>query len=184
MICVIIEALTREDHNSEEKLATISEERWTKTSERSDTLKIVLKEKHAFYRQISYSIWETCFQIPALPFTNCIALYKLWQISFWGAAARSLFAVQGLILVAKSRGYSLVLVCGLLIAVASHCSGFSECRAQAVGYMGFSSCDTWLSYPTTVWNLGVGVEPVSLALAGRYLTTGPLGKSYSKFLKF
>lgn len=95
MICVIIEALTREDRNSEEKLATISEDRLTKTSERSDTLKIVLKEKHEFYRQISYSIWEACFQIPALPFTNCTALYKLRQIPFWGAAARSLLLCKG-----------------------------------------------------------------------------------------
>ena len=142
MICVIIEALTREDNNSEEKLATISEDRWTKTSERSDTLKIVLKEKHEFYRQISYSIWEACFQIPALPFTNCTALYKLWQFLFGElqlgpcccARASSSCQEQGL-----PSSY------GLWV---SHCSGSSGCRAQAVGCMGFS-CDTWLSYPTT-----------------------------------
>ena len=26
---------------------------------------------------------------------------------------------------------------------ASHCSGFSCCRAQALGHTGFSSCSTW-----------------------------------------
>ena len=35
-------------------------------------------------------------------------------------------------------GYSLVAVQELLVAVA-----FSHCRAQALGYVGFSSCSTW-----------------------------------------
>ena len=36
-----------------------------------------------------------------------------------------------------SRGYS---SCGMQ---ASHCGGFSCCRAQALGHVGFSNCDTW-----------------------------------------
>ena len=36
------------------------------------------------------------------------------------------------------RGYSLS--CG---AQAPHCSGFSCCRAQALGHRGFSSCGSW-----------------------------------------
>ena len=41
-------------------------------------------------------------------------------------------AAHGLSLVATSRDYSLAVVGGLLIAVASHCSGFSCHRAQAL----------------------------------------------------
>ena len=34
-----------------------------------------------------------------------------------------------------------------------------------------------LSYPHGIWNLpGPGLEPVLPTLAGRFLTTGPLGK--------
>ena len=44
--------------------------------------------------------------------------------------------VCGLSLVVESRAYSLVVVW------ASHCSGFSCCRAQALGAMGFSTCNT------------------------------------------
>ena len=39
---------------------------------------------------------------------------------------------------AVNGGYSLVVVQELLVAVA-----FSHCRAQALGYVGFSSCSTW-----------------------------------------
>ena len=31
----------------------------------------------------------------------------------------------------------------LFIAQASHCGGFSCCRAQALGHVGFSSCSVW-----------------------------------------
>ena len=42
--------------------------------------------------------------------------------------------------------------------------------------MGFSSCGTWA--PGGMWNLPrPGIEPMSPALAGRFLTTEPLGKS-------
>ena len=50
------------------------------------------------------------------------------------------------------RGLSLVAASG---ARASHCRGFSCCRARA---------------------LGPGIEPVSPALAGRFPPTAPLGK--------
>ena len=59
---------------------------------------------------------------------------------------------------------------GLLSATlvqASHCSGFS-CWAQARGSVGFSS-----------WDIpGPGMQPMSPALAGRFLTTGPPRKFF------
>ena len=49
---------------------------------------------------------------------------------------------------------------------ASHCSGFSCCRAQAVGRMGsVVRMRAWL--PCCMWNLpGSGIKPVSPASAG------------------
>jgi len=42
---------------------------------------------------------------------------------------------------------------------------------------GFSSCGSWTSLPLSMLGLpGPGMEPVSPALAGRLLTTGPPGK--------
>ena len=43
---------------------------------------------------------------------------------------------------------------------------------------GFSSCGMWAYLPAGMWDLpGQGIEPVSLALAGGFFTTRPLGKS-------
>ena len=61
---------------------------------------------------------------------------------------------------------------------ASHCGGFSCCGAQAQGHTGFSSCGTQAHLPHGIWNLpGPGIKPMSLALAGKFLTPGPPGKS-------
>ena len=41
-----------------------------------------------------------------------------------------------------------------------------------------SSCSVGASLPCSMWDLpGPGIKPVSPALAGRFLTTGPPGKS-------
>ena len=74
-------------------------------------------------------------------------------------------------------------------ARASHCSGLSCCRARALGVRDFSSCgslalECGLSSCGTrallllgTWDLpGPGLEPVSPALAGGFLTTAPPGK--------
>ena len=74
------------------------------------------------------------------------------------------------------------LCCG---ARASHCSGFSCCGVWALGMLasvvvarGLSSCGTQAQLLCGMWDLpGPGIEPVSLALAGRFLTTAPPGKS-------
>ena len=97
---------------------------------------------------------------------------------------------MGFSLVVVSRGYSPVAVRGLLIG-----SGFSCCGAPALGTQGsvvivrgLSSCGWGLQSIGSVvvvhrlsssvaCLLGSGIEPMSPALAGRFLTTGPSGKS-------
>ena len=52
-------------------------------------------------------------------------------------AMQGLQCCVGSSLVAVSRGFSLVVTCGLLTVVAS------RCRAQGLGCSGFSCCSTW-----------------------------------------
>ena len=74
---------------------------------------------------------------------------------------------------------------------ASHCGGFSCCRAQVLGHLGFGSCgslalehrlkscDTWVQLLCGKWDLPAsGVELVSSAWAGRFFTTEPPEKPY------
>ena len=81
-------------------------------------------------------------------------------------------------------------------ARASHCSGFSRCGAQALGAWAsvvaarglsscgsralecrLSSCGARAQLLRGMWDLpGPGLEPVSPALAGGFLTTAPPGK--------
>ena len=78
----------------------------------------------------------------------------------------------------------------------SHCSGFSSCPAQALRCAGFSSCDlralecglsscgAGALLPRSMRNLPwPGMESVSPALTGGFLTIGPPGKSRSSSLK-
>ena len=80
---------------------------------------------------------------------------------------------------------------------ASHCRGFSCCRARALGAQAsvvvarglsscglralelrLSSCGTRAYLLHGMWDLpGPGLEPVSPALAGGFLTTTPPGKA-------
>ena len=61
---------------------------------------------------------------------------------------------------------------------ASHYGGFSCWGAGALGHAGFSSRSTCAQLHLGMWNLlEQRIEPMSPALAGRYLTTGPSGKS-------
>ena len=60
---------------------------------------------------------------------------------------------------------------------ASHCGGFSRCRAQTLKLQR-GSCGTRAQLLCDLWNLpGSGIKPVSPALRGRFSTTGPSGKS-------
>ena len=76
------------------------------------------------------------------------------------------------------------------VSQASHCGGFSCCRAQAVVLMGFSSCGSRApepglnncgsrdQLPCCMWDIPrPGIEPVSATLQGGFLITGPPGKT-------
>ena len=78
---------------------------------------------------------------------------------------------------------------------ASHCSDFSCCRAQSPGYSGFNSCGSWAlehrfnSCGIQTWLFHsmweppkTGIKPVSSALAGKFSTTEPPGKSQANKL--
>ena len=61
----------------------------------------------------------------------------------------------------------------------THCGGCSGCGAPALGWSGSSSGDSWAQLPCSTWDLlRPGIKPRSPALAGRFLTTGPPGKSH------
>ena len=84
-------------------------------------------------------------------------------------------AVRGLSLVAASRGYSSL-----------RCVGFSLqwlLLLQSTGSrrVGFSSCGAGVLLLCGMWDVpGPGIEPVSPALAGGFLTTVPPGKSQNE----
>ena len=110
----------------------------------------------------------------------------------------------GLSLVAASGGYSLLRCAGfslrwllLFRSTGTRCAGFSSCGARALGVRAsvvvarrlsscgsralehrLSSCDARAQLLCGMWDLpGPGLEPMSPALAGRFLTTVPPGKS-------
>ena len=75
------------------------------------------------------------------------------------------------------RGLLFVVVHGLLIAVASLCCGARALGAQASVVVARG--------PRGMWDLPrPGLEPVSPALAGGFLTTAPPGKPIVVFLNF
>ena len=82
-----------------------------------------------------------------------------------------------------------ILRCG---SRASHCGGFSCCRAHVLGArasvvvaLGLSSCGARAQLLHGMWDLpGPGLEPVPPALAGGFLTTVPAAKSLNLVFKF
>ena len=109
-------------------------------------------------------------------------------IYFFGCVGSSLLRAGFL----KLRRAGATLRCG---AWASHCGGFSCCGAQALGARAsvvvarrlraralerrLNSCDAQAYLLCSMWDLpGPGIEPMSPALAGRFLTTAPPGKSH------
>ena len=62
------------------------------------------------------------------------------------------------------------------LALAAH--RLRSCSSRDLGCAGFSSCGTWAYMLCSVWNLPrPGIEPMCPALAGRFLSTVPSGKS-------
>ena len=94
-------------------------------------------------------------------------------------------AARGLSLVAVSRGYSLLWCTGFLLqwllllrSTGSRRAGFSSCGSRALERR-LSSCGAWSYLLRGMWDLPEpGIEPVSPALAGRFLNTAPPGKPY------
>ena len=86
-----------------------------------------------------------------------------------------------------AQAFSLASARGLLSSCsgrASHCSGFSCCRAQALGYgasavaaRGLNSCGPQDWFFRGMWDLlGSGIELMSPALVGRFFTPEPPGR--------
>ena len=99
---------------------------------------------------------------------------KLIIIYFW--LSWVFIAIHRLSLVAVSMG--LLSSNGLW---AFHQGGFSCWRTWALGCVGFNSCVTWSYLPRGMRNLpGPGIKPVSPALAGGFLATGPPRKSQQR----
>ena len=66
---------------------------------------------------------------------------------------------------------------------ASHC-GASLGAEPGLGGVGFSACGLWAQLLCGMWNLPIPrFELLFPALTGRFLTTGPLGKSINKKYK-
>ena len=117
-------------------------------------------------------------------FFNYLFIYLF--IHFW---LRWVFiAARRLSLVAASRGYSSLRCAGfslrwllLLRSTGSRCTGFSSCGSRALEHR-LSSHGAWAQLLRGMWDLpGPGLEPVSPALAGGFLTTAPPGKSLEYF---
>ena len=83
-----------------------------------------------------------------------------------------------------NRGYSLLWCAGfslrwllLLRSTGSRRTGFSSCGSRGLECR-LSNCGTWAYLLRSMWDLPrPGLEPVSPALAGRFLTTAPPEKS-------
>ena len=79
-------------------------------------------------------------------------------------------------------GLSLIVVSGGYSSLECEVGAFSLRRLLLLWSIGsrvcrLSSCGVWTSCPGGMWNLPrAGIEPMSPALAGRFLTTGPPGK--------
>ena len=73
---------------------------------------------------------------------------------------------MGFSLVVQSGGYSLVVGCGLLMAV-----------AYLVAEYRLNSCDAQVSLLRGMWDLSEpGIEPISPGLTGRFSITEPPGR--------
>ena len=125
---------------------------------------------------------------------NTLFIYWLCWVFFFSSFSLFCFGsllLQGPSLVMVSRGYS------LLWCMDFSLRSFSCCRAGALGCVGFSSWGSWaLEHRLSscgartyllhgVWNLyRPGIEPMSPALAGGFLSTVPPGKSSGHTLEY
>ena len=112
----------------------------------------------------------------APPSENTCDLFLIFKRLIYLWLCWVFIAVRGLSLVIACRGFSLAAVCGLLIAVASHRSDFSVRSTNSRRAGSGLVVQTQLS--RGMWNLPrPGIKPMSPALVGGFLTTGPSGRS-------
>ena len=137
---------------------------------------------------LSFWIFFSDFSSKSDSFFSCVQFVVkpvhwilFFLIYFW---LRWVFiAARRLSLVAASGGYSLLQCVGfslrwllLLRSTGSRRVGFSS-RGSGALERGLSSCGAWTLLLRGMWDLpGPGLEPVSPALAGRFLTTAPPGR--------
>ena len=106
-------------------------------------------------------------------------------------AVLGLHSSHGLSLIAESRAYSLALVPGFSLwwLLLLQSMGSRACGLQQLWLLGCGRQDRqlwlWAQLLHSRWDLPrPGIEPMSPALAGRFLTAGPPGKSWSLLLIF
>ena len=111
-------------------------------------------------------------------------IYFIYFWLFW-----VFVAVRGLSLVVASGGHSSLRFMGfslrwplLLRSTGSRRTGFRSCGSRALERR-LSSCGARAQLLRGMWNLPrPGIEPVSPALAGGFLTTAPPGKPFLRVL--
>ena len=123
------------------------------------------------------------FQTIQIIFFNFIYLFifNFWlRWVFVAAHGLSLAVVSGDCSSLWCMGFSLRWLL-LLWSTGSRCAGFSSCGSRALEHR-LSSCGARAWLLRGMWDLpGPGLEPVSPALAGVFLTTVPPGKSPDYF---
>ena len=105
----------------------------------------------------------------------CIRFRCVLFFQFFLCIKLSFFiAVHQLSLIAASRDYSSYLSTGSRAHTHTH----THTHTQTLEHTGFSSCGTQAQLVWGMWDLPrPGINPVFPALAGRFLTNGPPGKS-------
>ena len=105
---------------------------------------------------------------------SSLLFFSVFQVIYLFWLHCALTAVHGPSLVAARGGCSSAVVCGLLTAGAS--LGLWARRLQLLRCMGSAA----------LWHVDSsepGIKPVSAAMVGRVLTTGPPGQSHSSLLR-
>ena len=122
---------------------------------------------------LKISIFVINFFFFNLSFGLFIYFWLCWI--FVAACGLSLVAASGAHSSLRCAGFSLRWLL-LLWSTGSRRAGFSSCGSQALERR-LSSCGAWAQLLRGMWDLpGPGLEPVSPALAGGFLTTAPPGK--------
>ena len=122
-----------------------------------------------------------CFRISFYLFILFIYFWLRWV--FVAARGLSLVAVSGGCSSFHCAGFSLRWLLSLRSA-GSRRTGFTSCGSQALERR-LSSCGAQAQLLHGMWDLpGPGLKPVSLALAGGFLTTAPPGKPQNTIFKY